>query len=90
MHYIKIKPLKIQEESQWLEDRNSHLENIRAIHRSNQLSLFLGAGISQSAGLPSWSALLQKLDSLVVNNICTGKEYNLHTHIIERVIKIIF
>ncbi|WP_231624645.1 SIR2 family protein [Helicobacter ailurogastricus] len=37
------------------------LENIRKAHNENYLSIFAGAGISTSAGLPSWDELMDIL-----------------------------
>src|SRR5262249_27614486 len=41
------------------EDLRKHVD--RLAHRAHELVLFLGAGISQAAGLPSWDELLKAL-----------------------------
>lgn len=55
---------EFEKETAWPELTTEHQQKIdelaeRAI--CQELVLFLGAGVSQSAGLPSWSSLLQKL-----------------------------
>lgn len=44
----------------WQEKREFILENAKTSFRENNCSLFLGAGVSMSAGAPSWNELLFK------------------------------
>lgn len=58
--------LKLEDEesvySDWEEERkDSHIPNLIRSIKSNHATLFLGAGVGQSAGLPSWNELLKKL-----------------------------
>jgi hypothetical protein len=45
----------------WQDARARHIGDISRAYGAGQLSLFLGAGVSQSAGLPSWRGLLDRL-----------------------------
>lgn len=48
--------------SDWKKERKgSHIPNLIRSIKSNQATLFLGAGVGQSANLPSWNELLKKL-----------------------------
>ncbi len=49
-----------QEEQNWKQRRNSILEDAKFCFRENNCTLFLGAGVSQDAGGPSWKSLLEK------------------------------
>jgi hypothetical protein len=53
----------------WRVTRESILSDVRQQYRSSRFSLFLGAGVSSSAGLPDWNALL---DSLLVSMLADG------------------
>ena len=44
----------------WQEKREIILEKAKSSFRENNCSLFLGAGVSMSAGAPSWNELLLK------------------------------
>lgn len=45
----------------WKEERKLIIDNARQSFHENKVSLFLGAGVSQSAGGPSWEELLRKI-----------------------------
>lgn len=49
-----------QEEINWKENRRVLIDNARFSFRENNCTLFLGAGVSQDAGGPSWNTLLAK------------------------------
>ena len=49
-----------QDEINWKENRRVLVENARFSFRENNCTLFLGAGVSQDAGGPSWNTLLAK------------------------------
>lgn len=42
----------------WKEVRAEHLRELRKSYLENELSLFLGAGVSADAGVPTWDGLL--------------------------------
>ena len=41
----------------WIES----IENIRQAQEKNQLVIFVGAGVSQNSGIPSWKDLSSKI-----------------------------
>ena len=45
----------------WKEERDSRLTQLNNCYRKGQFSLFLGAGVSSSAGMPNWNRLLNSL-----------------------------
>lgn len=49
-----------QEEINWKDNRKDLIEKARFSFRENNCTLFLGAGVSQDAGGPSWKTLLEK------------------------------
>jgi len=53
----------------WKEEREKILLRLAVKYQKGQMSLFLGAGLSSSAGMVDWKTLL---DSLVVNLIHSG------------------
>lgn len=62
-HINKVKQINDQIESlerDWKEKRKAIIESARFSFRENKCSLFLGAGVSMSAGGPSWEDLLYK------------------------------
>lgn len=54
----KVQPYSIEEQ----------IPILKGLNRKDKLSIFLGAGISVSCGLPDWSSLLDTLKSLIVSN----------------------
>lgn len=54
----------------WKKEREKLIERLSEALKKDDLTLFLGAGVSASAGLPNWSNLLsQLLVSLISNNL---------------------
>jgi len=45
----------------WKEERGEKLLRIKGLFEKGQFSLFLGAGVSSSAGMPNWNTLLNSL-----------------------------
>ncbi|QDT42835.1 hypothetical protein Pan241w_29240 [Gimesia alba] len=45
----------------WKSDREVLIEDLRNCYLKGQFSLFLGAGVSSSAGMPDWNTLLNSL-----------------------------
>ncbi|MGN8177634.1 SIR2 family protein [Serratia marcescens] len=45
----------------WLSQRQKIVDELKDCYRQGQFSLFLGAGVSSSAGMPDWNTLLNSL-----------------------------
>jgi len=45
----------------WKHEREEIVENLKSCYKKGQFSLFLGAGVSSSAGMPDWNTLLNSL-----------------------------
>lgn len=45
----------------WKQEREEIIDNLKLCYKKGQFSLFLGAGISSSAGMPDWNTLLNSL-----------------------------
>ncbi|EGQ9455984.1 hypothetical protein F1K68_01595 [Vibrio parahaemolyticus] len=45
----------------WRQDREEIIDNLKSCYKKGQFSLFLGAGVSSSAGMPDWNTLLNSL-----------------------------
>lgn len=45
----------------WKQEREEIIENLKQFYKKGQFSLFLGAGVSSSAGMPDWNTLLNSL-----------------------------
>lgn len=67
------KDIVLQDE-RWKDKREVHIKKVNAAFARNQLSLFLGAGVSSSATLPDWNALIKKLNLEVVKKISRNKD----------------
>jgi SIR2-like domain len=50
-----------KEQENWEEERKVIIENVKKSYDGGQFTLFLGAGVSSSAGLPDWDTLLNSL-----------------------------
>ena len=48
----------------WKQEREEIIDNLKACYNKGQFSLFLGAGVSSSAGMPDWNTLLNSLCNL--------------------------
>jgi len=53
------------------DDRDQNLAALSAALRSDRLALFLGAGVSASAGLPDWNGLLKDLATTLFRETAT-------------------
>jgi hypothetical protein len=57
----------------WKMLRDKYLNEIKKVLKENKLSLFIGAGISTSAGLPKWETLLEKINEAVYKGMKSKK-----------------
>jgi hypothetical protein len=46
---------------EWKANRNKYIDNLKAAYSVNELTLFLGAGVSIKAGVPDWKSLVSSL-----------------------------
>jgi NAD-dependent SIR2 family protein deacetylase len=61
----------------WEQKREDNLSNLSKSYDSSQFSLFLGAGVSASAGMPDWENLLNNLFvSLLTNELVNTTPVN--------------
>lgn len=68
---------KSLENKDWKKERHKLIEAIKESHRKDDLALFIGAGVSASAGLPDWNSLLsQLLVNLISKNLPKTIEVN--------------
>ncbi|MCG5279494.1 SIR2 family protein [Providencia rettgeri] len=58
---LRLSSVISQQSKDWKQDRDIILENLRSCYNKGQFSLFLGAGVSSSAGMPDWNTLLNSL-----------------------------
>lgn len=76
----RIKP----DDLYWKIQRKIYIGKIRKVLRANKLALFLGSGVSMSAGIPTWNMLLEKINESVFremkSNIVDGKLKNFQTN----------
>ena len=52
---LKTDPLE------WKKTRKQNIEQLKKLYSKNNLVLFIGAGVPQTAGMPDWKSLLSKL-----------------------------
>ncbi len=70
---LKLESIIGKKQEKWKDKRKSLIDSINGHYKDGQLSLFLGAGVSSSCGLPDWNTLL---NSLMVSMLT--KELNQH------------
>lgn len=58
---LRLETAIAKPEKDWKSERSEHLESLRSCYKKGQFSLFLGAGVSSSAGMPDWNTLLNSL-----------------------------
>ena len=50
-----------------------HIDDLHNIYRVGKIVLFLGAGVSSAAGIPSWNSLITKLRFIMIESILEQK-----------------
>ncbi len=58
---LRIKSIISKPRSDWKDDREIIIDNLKSLYKKGQFSLVLGAGVSSSAGMPNWDTLLNSL-----------------------------
>lgn len=67
------RPKEEDDPEEWKIKRTEYINQVHGAFKRNQLSLFLGAGVSRSATLPDWQTLIKKLNSEVIRKISGEK-----------------
>jgi len=81
---LRIEAAISESTKDWKEERENIIIKIKELYNRGQFSLFLGAGLSSSAGMPDWNTLL---NSLFVTYLT--KEFNGDIKVTDDDIKII-
>lgn len=68
-----IEDVKFNKKEGWEVKREKNIQQVHSAFSRNQLSLFIGAGVSKSASLPDWQTLIKKLNGEVVKKISKDK-----------------
>jgi len=55
---LKLESTISKKDRNWKEEREQKIENLTELYANGQITLFLGAGVSSSAGMPDWNKLL--------------------------------
>lgn len=63
---LRIKTVVNGSSTNWEEERQGRIEMIKSYFHKGQVSLFLGAGVSSSAGMPDWNTLINSLLSTYI------------------------
>jgi hypothetical protein len=58
---LRLESAISQPSRDWKQERKEIIETLRESYKKGQFSLFLGGGISSSAGMPDWKTLLNSL-----------------------------
>lgn len=75
---LRLENAVTKEIGDWEKERDERVQTLLECYEKGQFSLFLGAGVSSSAGLPNWNTLL---NSLFVSYLT--KEFNNNTNILD-------
>ena len=73
---LRLENAVTKENVDWEKEREERIEILNEVYERGQFSLFLGAGVSSSAGMPDWNTLL---NSLFVSYLT--KEFNDNTSV---------
>jgi hypothetical protein len=81
---FEIKPSKVLakkvlknnyfDDEKWKSKRTEHLHNLKKQFDNDNLVLFLGAGTSLDAGIPSWDSLMSNLMVTLLNKISNSED----------------
>ena len=63
-----------REQENWKEERRKILDDVQTAYNGGQFTMFLGAGVSSSAGLPDWNTLLNSLFVSLLTSQCENKK----------------
>lgn len=70
---LRLKEAIERESEDWANQREQYIEQLQRAYTDNDLTLFLGAGVSIDAGMPDWNSLLDALFvTLLTKKLTTG------------------
>lgn len=58
---LRLESAVKKQKTNWKEEQEIIIERLKRLYKKGQFSLFLGAGVSSSAGIPDWNTLLNSL-----------------------------
>jgi len=70
---LRIESAVRESSKDWREERKERVEILKSYFKRGQISLFLGAGVSSSAGMPDWNTLINSLFATYITNEFDGK-----------------
>jgi hypothetical protein len=70
---LRIESAVVQSSKDWKKEREEKIELLNNFYKKGQFSLFLGAGVSSSAGMPDWNTLLNSLFVTYLTNEFDGE-----------------
>ncbi|PEC52520.1 hypothetical protein CON05_25510 [Bacillus cereus] len=77
MNLVVKKGLNVSNNN-WKLQRNEHLYNLRNCFKSDELVLFLGAGVSYDANIPTWNELLSNLIVSLLDTVINDERFDGH------------
>jgi len=70
---LRIESAVVQTSKDWKKEREEKIQLLNRLYKKGQFSLFLGAGVSSSAGMPDWNTLLNSLFVTYLTNEFDGE-----------------
>ncbi|TVR82968.1 MAG: hypothetical protein EA412_01220 [Chitinophagaceae bacterium] len=70
---LRIESAIVKSSKDWKKEREEKVELLNRLYKKGQFSLFLGAGVSSSAGMPDWNTLLNSLFVTYLTNEFDGE-----------------
>lgn len=71
---LRIESAVRESTKDWREERKERVEILKSYFKRGQITLFLGAGVSSSAGMPDWNTLINSLFATYITNEFDGKD----------------
>lgn len=70
---LRIESAVADTSKNWQEEREEKIQLLNKLYKKGQFSVFLGAGVSSSAGMPDWNTLLNSLFVTYLTNEFDGE-----------------
>ncbi len=58
---LRLESAVTKQKGDWKKERKERVEHVKEYYSKGQFSLFIGAGVSSTAGMPDWNTLLNSL-----------------------------